>query len=75
MPHVESSAQASPPAPSPDPAPMAIGVVGCGRMGRFHARVYSALPGVRLVEIYDANFDVAESAAAEVGCKAMREPE
>jgi predicted dehydrogenase len=52
---------------------LAVGVIGCGRMGRFHARVYSALPGVRLVGIYDANFDVAESAAAEVGCKAMRE--
>jgi predicted dehydrogenase len=66
---VNSSAQAS----SGADGAVAVGVIGCGRMGRFHARVYSTLPGVRLVGIYDANFDVAESAAAEIGCKAVRE--
>jgi predicted dehydrogenase len=52
---------------------LAVGVIGCGRMGKFHARVYAAMPAVRLVGIYDANFDVAEAAAAEIGCQAVRE--
>ena len=39
--------------------PLSVGVVGCGRMGQLHARVYSQMPHVRLVGVYDADRDVA----------------
>ncbi|HZZ42926.1 MAG TPA: Gfo/Idh/MocA family oxidoreductase [Tepidisphaeraceae bacterium] len=45
--------------------PIPVAVVGCGRMGRLHARVYSQLPGVRLVGVYDANPEAAQAAAEE----------
>ena len=42
--------------------PLAVGVIGCGRMGQLHARVYSQMPQVRLVGLYDADADVAAAA-------------
>ena len=39
--------------------PLAVAVIGCGRMGQLHARVYSQMPQVRLVGVYDADRDVA----------------
>jgi predicted dehydrogenase len=39
-------------------------------MGRLHARVYSEMPAVKLVGVYDDNRDAAESAAADYGCAA-----
>ena len=39
--------------------PLAVGVIGCGRMGQLHARVYGQMPQVRLVGVYDADADVA----------------
>ena len=33
------------------------GVIGVGRMGRHHARVYAQLPGVELVGVVDKNAD------------------
>jgi predicted dehydrogenase len=36
-------------------------------MGKLHARVYSQMPGVRLVGVYDADRDTAEAAVAEFG--------
>src|SRR5688500_6299361 len=39
--------------------PLAVAVIGCGRMGQLHARVYSQMPQVRLVGVYDAARDVA----------------
>lgn len=47
-----------------------VGVVGCGRMGRLHARVYSQMPNVHLVGVYDAHHETAEEVAAEFKCKA-----
>ncbi len=38
-----------------------VAVVGCGRMGRLHARVYSQMPNVKLIGVFDAS----EEAAAE----------
>ncbi len=32
-----------------------VGVVGVGSLGQWHARVYSELPGVRLVGVFDAD--------------------
>jgi predicted dehydrogenase len=42
-----------------------VAVIGCGRMGRLHARVYSQLPGVKLVAVHDANPDTAAAVAEE----------
>ncbi len=36
-------------------------------MGRLHARVYSQIPQVRLVGVYDANLEAANATAAEYG--------
>jgi predicted dehydrogenase len=38
-----------------------VGVIGCGRMGRLHARVYSQMPTVKVTGVYDA---ISEKAAA-----------
>ena len=55
-----------------DPAlPFPVAVVGCGRMGRLHARVYSQLPGVALVAVFDRDRSVAEAVAAEHGGRAV----
>src|SRR2546425_7402970 len=40
-----------------------VAVIGCGRMGQLHARVYSEMPQTRLVGVYDADPDVAAAAA------------
>jgi predicted dehydrogenase len=48
------------------------GVVGVGRMGRHHARVYaSQIPGCQLVGVVDADPDRAESFAEQYGCKGL----
>jgi predicted dehydrogenase len=47
--------------------PLAVGVIGCGRMGQLHARVYSQMPTVRLVGLYDADVDVAAAARDKYG--------
>ena len=47
-----------------------MAVIGCGRMGRLHARVYSEMPQVRLVGIYDVNGETAASIAQEFKCRA-----
>ena len=39
-------------------------------MGRLHARVYSEMPSVKLVAVYDASREAAESAASDYGCAA-----
>ena len=51
--------------------PLPVGVIGCGKMGRFHAKVYAKMPQVRLVGVADANRDAAERAADEAGCPAF----
>jgi len=44
-------------------------------MGKLHARVYSQMPGVRLVGVYDADPDAAEAAVAEFGGEGFRDAE
>lgn len=53
----------------PDRLPVAV--IGCGRMGRLHARVYSEIPRVRLVGVFDANADKASAVADEFGCESF----
>src|SRR5437879_4443962 len=45
-----------------------VAVVGCGRMGRLHARVYAQMPDVKLVGVYDAHHETAQDVADEFGC-------
>lgn len=47
-----------------------MGVAGVGAIGRNHARVLAALPGVNLAGIYDADATRAAELAAEFGTKA-----
>src|SRR5213592_2102222 len=47
--------------------PLPVGVIGCGRMGQLHARVYSQMPQVRLVGLYDADRDIALAARDKFG--------
>lgn len=47
------------------------GVVGVGRMGRHHARVYHQLPETELVGLVDANLDRAGDVADQWGCRAF----
>lgn len=55
--------------------PLPVAVIGCGRMGRLHARVYSEMPTVRLVGVCDANPEAAASAAEAYQCPAFAAPE
>lgn len=48
-----------------------VGVIGVGRMGRNHVRVYNELPGVDLVGVVDADSDRAERIAREYGTSAL----
>lgn len=52
-------------------APMPVGVVGCGRMGKLHARVYAQSPAARLVGVYDANAKTAAAVAREYATRAF----
>src|SRR5437870_1120162 len=52
-----------------------VGVIGCGRMGRLHARVYSEMPSVKLVGVCDASPEAAATAADQFGCVAFATPE
>lgn len=46
-------------------------VIGVGSMGRHHARVYSELPDVNLVGVYDVDEDQAREVAEDHGSRAM----
>lgn len=50
---------------------LAVGVIGVGYLGRFHALIYSRHPDVDLVGVVDTNPDTARAVAAEAGCAAF----
>jgi predicted dehydrogenase len=52
-----------------------VAVVGCGRMGRLHARVYSEMSQVRLVGVCDADATVAAAVADQFDCKPYNSPQ
>jgi predicted dehydrogenase len=52
-------------------SPVPVGVIGCGRMGRLHARVYGQMPSVRLVGAFDAVHDAAAAVARDFACSAF----
>ncbi len=49
----------------------AVAVIGAGRMGRHHARIYSTLPACRLVAIIDSDIAKAQELALAYGCAAF----
>src|SRR5437762_7274866 len=57
--------------PQSPPITLSAGVVGCGRMGRLHARTYAQMPGTKLVGVYDAIPKAAEAVAGEFGTKVV----
>jgi predicted dehydrogenase len=50
---------------------MPVGVIGCGRMGKYHARVYGQMAGVKFVGVYDAIPAAAAAVAQQYHCKAF----
>lgn len=50
-------------------APLRAGVVGVGHLGRHHARLYSTLPGTRLVGVVDRDGERAAEIAREFGAR------
>ena len=54
---------------------IAVGVIGVGHLGRHHARIYAAMPGVRLVGVVDRDAERAAAVAAEYGCQAFARSE
>ncbi|NBC11033.1 MAG: Gfo/Idh/MocA family oxidoreductase, partial [Planctomycetes bacterium] len=48
--------------------PIPVAVVGVGRMGRHHARVYHELPQAELVAVVDADEDRGGAAADRHAC-------
>jgi predicted dehydrogenase len=51
--------------------PLRIAVVGVGYLGKHHARILAAMPGVQLVAVVDTNRPRAEEIAAASGTKAL----
>jgi len=51
--------------------PLDVGVIGVGAMGQHHARVYSELPNVHLVGVFDVDPDRASEIAHKHGSTAM----
>ncbi|MBI3546709.1 MAG: Gfo/Idh/MocA family oxidoreductase, partial [Gammaproteobacteria bacterium] len=52
-------------------AKLRVGVAGVGYLGRFHARIYAAMPNVELVGVADVNEKAAQEIAALHGCRAF----
>jgi len=48
-----------------------VAVMGVGRMGQHHARVYSQLAGCKLVAVVDANPENADKVSKLYGCRAF----
>ena len=56
-------------------APYAVGIIGCGGMGRSHARVYDAVDATEVVAAVDMNPDAVAAFAEEHGTEAYESHE
>ena len=56
--------------PQSNTAKLRVGVAGVGYLGRFHARIYAAMPNVELVGVADVNEKAAREIAEQHGCRA-----
>ncbi len=52
------------------PAPLRVGLVGCGRIAQTHLQALKQLPEFRLIGVSDIREDVARSVAAQYDCPA-----
>src|SRR5262249_3802367 len=52
-------------------APLRMGVIGVGHLGKEHARVVAGLPGVELVGVADVNAEQAQAVARRLGTRAF----
>ncbi|WP_043755334.1 Gfo/Idh/MocA family protein [Imhoffiella purpurea] len=50
------------------PDKLRVAVIGVGYLGRFHALIYSRMPEVELVGVFDTDAERAGTVAAEAGC-------
>ena len=57
--------------PYPPQGPIPVSVIGAGRMGRHHARIYSGMSQCRLAAIVDSDESRGAAVAAEYGCRAF----
>lgn len=55
--------------------PLRTAVIGVGYLGRFHAQKYAALADAELVAVVDRDPERARAVAAEVGARALTDPE
>ncbi len=53
---------------------MRTAVIGAGKMGKIHAKVYSKLEGAELVAVADSSSERAEALAEQFGCRAVSSP-
>ena len=56
-------------------AMLGMAVIGCGRIGRLHARNLARHPRVRLAMVFDVAGDAAQQTAGELGVRAARSVE
>jgi myo-inositol 2-dehydrogenase / D-chiro-inositol 1-dehydrogenase len=54
---------------------LGMAVIGCGRIGRLHARNLARHARVRLAAVYDVVAQAAQQCAAELGVRAARDPD
>jgi predicted dehydrogenase len=54
--------------------PLRVGVVGVGHLGRHHARILGAMPGVQLVGVVDSSEARAQEIAAASATRAFTDP-
>ena len=54
-----------------DSASVPVGVIGCGKMGRLHARVCAQTAGVKLVGVHDVSPGAAAGVAGQHGTRAF----
>lgn len=59
------------PSKTQHPDALAVAVIGVGRMGRHHARIYKQMPGADLKAVVDADAERAHTVADEYGCAAF----
>jgi myo-inositol 2-dehydrogenase / D-chiro-inositol 1-dehydrogenase len=53
-------------------ATIGMAVLGCGRIGRLHARTLARHPRVRLAQVFDVAGEAAQQSAVELGVRAAR---
>jgi len=56
-------------------APLRVGVIGVGYLGRIHAKIYASMPDVELVGVVDVDDRIARDIAGQYGCAAYTAPE